>query len=143
MVTLAGYPLALHNWHGPASVDPLDGEHISMQATDAPVSMVATRITREGSDEVAAKKALSRRRPQPQFSERMRGRKQVENVKSRHMRKGKLAQLREQSKREELRERGEREEHALWKREEGQGASVLEERQSGGGGKEPIAGTSR
>ena len=115
-----------------------------MQATDAPVSMVATRITREGSDEVAAKKALSRRRPQPQFSERMRGRKQVENVKSRHMRKGKLAQLREQSKREEeLREQCEREEHALWKREEGQGeneSGALEERQSGGGGKEPIAG---
>ena len=39
-VTLAGYPLALHNWHGPASVDPLDGERISMQATDAPVSRI-------------------------------------------------------------------------------------------------------
>jgi hypothetical protein len=139
---------------------------VSMEATDAPVSMVATRITREGPEE-EVKKSLSRRRPQPkQLDESMRGRKEAgeQKVARKHMRAGKLAQLREQSEREEvfreksrreeelreqskreevLREQSKREEDVLWKREEvrrEENESGVLEGLSGGGDKEPVTG---
>jgi hypothetical protein len=99
-----------------------------MEATDAPVSMVATRITREGPEE-EVKKSLSRRRPQPkQLDERMRGRKEAaeQKVARKHMRAGKLAQLREQSEREEVfREKSRREEEL---REQSEREEVLQEK---------------